>query len=64
MSAPVGTPWPGPPIAAHAGGWDELLLIAVPLALFALFRWLAVRRGDKQSEESPGARSADDRPGD
>lgn len=49
----VPTPWPEP-VLAHAGGWDEILLVAAPIALFALFRWIALRRerrgGDGEAE--------------
>jgi hypothetical protein len=33
-------------VLAHQGGWDELLLAAVPLAVFALILWVANRRAD------------------
>ncbi len=32
---------------AHAGGWDELLVLLVPLALVALLLWLANRFGNE-----------------
>ena len=33
-----------PVILAHQGGWDEMLLIAVPIALFGGLLWIANRR--------------------
>jgi hypothetical protein len=33
-----------PPIAAHQGGWDEILMIAAPISLFLLLRWLGLRK--------------------
>lgn len=42
------------PFVAHAGGWDEMLFVAVPIALFVLFRWLASRRADdEEPDETP-----------
>lgn len=41
----------GEPVLLHAGGWDEILLVAVPILLFALFRWLATRRDGAEKEE-------------
>jgi len=39
------------PILLHQGGWDEALLIfGLPVALFALLRWLAGRRRDDESD--------------
>lgn len=46
------------PVLLHAGGWDEILLVAVPIALFALFRWLASRREEDQPEEGEEGRVA------
>lgn len=32
------------PLVAHQGGWDELLIVAIPLALYAAVRlWERVR---------------------
>jgi hypothetical protein len=34
----------------HQGGWDEVLLIfGVPVVLFALLRWLGVRRERREA---------------
>ena len=31
-------------LVAHQGGWDEMLLVAVPIAVVAGLLWLARRR--------------------
>ncbi|MEE3212287.1 MAG: hypothetical protein VX287_07695 [Actinomycetota bacterium] len=31
-------------VLAHQGGWDEILMVAAPLALLAWVLWLADRR--------------------
>jgi len=36
--------WVKTPLVAHQGGWDEVLLVAVPLGLMAWLLWLANRR--------------------
>ena len=38
---------------AHQGGWDEALLVAGPLLLFAGIVWNAKRRAVKQSRTAP-----------
>ena len=35
-------------VLAHQGGWDEILLVLTPIALFAGLLWLANSRADKQ----------------
>ncbi len=37
-------------VVAHQGGWDEILLVAGPIALFAFLLWLANRRAEEQLE--------------
>lgn len=32
------------PVFAHQGGWDEMLIVAIPLVLFALLLYLANRK--------------------
>ena len=34
-------------LVAHQGGWDEVLLVAAPLSLFAGLLYLANRRADR-----------------
>ncbi len=35
-------------VLAHQGGWDEILLVLTPIALFAGLLWLANSRANKQ----------------
>ena len=35
-------------VLAHQGGWDELLLVAAPVALLGGLLWLANRRANAQ----------------
>ena len=39
-------------IFAHQGGWDEILLVIVPLAVIALFLYLANRRVSNKLAEN------------
>ena len=45
-------------ILAHQGGWDEALVVALPIAAFAVILWFANRRAAR--EQADGAR--DDEP--
>ena len=36
---------------AHQGGWDESLLVLVPLAILALLLWVAKRRAEAESRK-------------
>ena len=54
---------------AHQGGWDEMLMVAVPIALFALVLRMASRRAvrrvaeaDAQSTATTSAPNDDNRP--
>lgn len=38
------------PVVAHAGGWDELLVIAVPIVLFLGWRVWERTRGAPEEE--------------
>ncbi len=38
-------------VVAHQGGWDEALVVALPIAAFALILWLANRRAARLQEE-------------
>lgn len=40
------------PMFAHQGGWDEVLLVAVPLSIIGGLLWLANRRVNAQLEEA------------
>ncbi|MGB6058277.1 MAG: hypothetical protein WBF71_08415 [Microthrixaceae bacterium] len=44
-------------VLAHQGGWDELLMVAVPVAVFAGLLYVANNRASKLGEEI-----SDDRP--
>ncbi len=47
-------------VLAHQGGWDELLFVLVPIALFAGLLALANRRAAQaQAEEQAGAEQGD-----
>ena len=56
-----------PVLLAHQGGWDEILLVLVPIALFALLLVVANRRanaienGRRSDEGSGGPGGADGR---
>ena len=34
----------GIPLLAHQGGWDEILLVVVPIAVVGALLWIARRR--------------------
>jgi len=38
-------------VLAHQGGWDEILLVAGPIAVIVLVLWQATRRVDRQVAE-------------
>ena len=40
------------PVLAHQGGWDEMLMVAAPIALIALVLWLANRRANRIQAEA------------
>lgn len=35
-------------LLAHQGGWDEILLVLTPIALFAGLLWLANARANRE----------------
>jgi predicted MFS family arabinose efflux permease len=37
-------------VVAHQGGWDEIILVAAPIALFAVLLWFANNRAKRQLE--------------
>ena len=58
-----------PVLLAHQGGWDEILLVLVPIALFALLLVVANRRADaiesaRRAEAPPDPSRAPDAPPD
>ena len=38
-------------LVAHQGGWDEVLMVLVPIGLFGLLLWLANRRAEAKVAE-------------
>lgn len=48
-------------VLAHQGGWDEILLVLTPIALFAGLLWLANARANKELQRRrAAAEQADD----
>ena len=51
-------------IFAHQGGWDEMLMVAVPIALFVGLLALANKRAEaKVREDARAEHNADGEPG-
>lgn len=48
-----------PTVLAHQGGWDEILLVAGPLALIGLLLWLANRRVHAELDQQTAGRDPD-----
>lgn len=46
-------------LIAHQGGWDEILLVAVPVAIFALLLRMASRRAGRLADQVEQQRTAD-----
>lgn len=42
-------------ILAHQGGWDEALVVAVPIAFFAWVLWMANRKAARLQQERDAA---------
>jgi hypothetical protein len=38
-------------LLAHQGGWDEILMVLTPIALFAALLWLANSRASRLQDE-------------
>ena len=47
-------------LLAHQGGWDEILLVSAPIALFAGLLWLANRRAKAQLDAEAEAEEGSD----
>ena len=47
----------GFPVVAHQGGWDEILIVATPLALIAVLLYIANRRVDAKLADRSDADS-------
>jgi len=42
-------------LIAHQGGWDEILLVLTPIALFAGLLWLANARANRELQRRKAA---------
>ena len=52
------------PTLAHQGGWDELLMVLVPILIFAVLLVIANRRANSLAEQAPdGDPACDDQDG-
>ncbi len=40
-------------VLAHQGGWDEILLVAGPIAAIVVVLWRATLRVDRQNAQRP-----------
>lgn len=38
-------------ILAHQGGWDEMLMVAVPIGVFVLLLWIANQRAARDQHD-------------
>jgi hypothetical protein len=47
-------------VIAHQGGWDEILLVALPVGLFAALLFVANRKAQSQLEAEGGDVDNDD----
>jgi hypothetical protein len=45
-------------VLAHQGGWDEILLVAGPVALFALLLWRANKRASRLARDDEESKPA------
>lgn len=52
-----------PPLLAHQGGWDEILMVAVPVGLFAFLLYAANKRATRLAEERDDTPPTDASPG-
>lgn len=50
-------------LLAHQGGWDEVLMVAVPMVVVGWLLWLAKRRVDRAAAVRSDAPPADTGPG-
>ncbi len=50
-------------LVAHQGGWDEMLMVGVPVAVFAALLYGANRRAGRMAEHSGGT-TTDEPPAD
>jgi hypothetical protein len=50
-------------VLAHQGGWDEILMVLTPIAVFALLLKLANSRANKAQDAAAARRPAPDEAG-
>jgi len=41
------------PVLAHQGGWDEILFVLAPIAVFGLLLWITSRRAQRGEIDDP-----------
>ena len=46
-------------MVAHAGGWDEIAMVAAPIAIFAGLLWMANRRAIREAAAREAAARAE-----
>lgn len=51
-------------VVAHQGGWDEILVVLLPIALFAGLLAVANRRASREEVDQPDAQADDTPPAD
>lgn len=39
------------PVLAHQGGWDEILFVLAPIAVFGFLLWLTSRRARREAAQ-------------
>jgi hypothetical protein len=49
-------------VFAHQGGWDEVMMVAGPVALFAALLWMANRRADAEVQRRSSTDEPDQQP--
>ncbi len=42
-------------VLAHQGGWDEVVLVALPMVVLAGLLWLARRRAEREAQAEAAA---------
>ncbi len=45
---------------AHQGGWDEMLLVAGPIAVFVVLLWVANKRAASEVREAESRETGED----
>ena len=48
------------PIVAHAGGWDEIAFVSLPILIFLTLQWLSRRKARREQDiRGPGTKNPD-----